>query len=138
MIALILEESCTGCNTCVTVCPTLVLAETARVPDIADLDACQTCYMCELHCPENAIYVGPDQFAVEAIDPAAAIASGQLGKVRRDHGWNQSDMPGHLDEYRLLGPLLNLGGEIAARRYAERQLRQDVRHAEQSEDAQRP
>jgi NAD-dependent dihydropyrimidine dehydrogenase PreA subunit len=30
-----------------------------RLVRIAYRDDCQTCFLCELDCPENAIYVGP-------------------------------------------------------------------------------
>ncbi len=123
MIALILDERCTACGACVEVCPTLVFdtapGQATQAPYIARPDACQTCYLCELYCPADAIYVAPDQFVQELVSPEAAIASGQLGRLRRDSGWDRSDMGADLDLYRLLGPLLNQGAEIAtARRLA--------------------
>lgn len=120
MIALILEERCDGCNTCADVCPTNVLDVTDTTPTIARLDACQTCYMCELYCAQDAIYVAPDQFAAEQVNRDAVLASGQLGQVRRDHGWDRPARSDHLDDYRLLGPLLNEGAETAVRRYQAR------------------
>lgn len=62
----------------------------------------QTCYMCELYCAQGAIYVAPDQFAVERVDREAVLASEQLGQVRRDHGWDRPTQSDHLDHYRLL------------------------------------
>jgi NAD-dependent dihydropyrimidine dehydrogenase PreA subunit len=120
VIALILEDRCNGCNICVEVCPTLVLDTTDDVPVIAHIDACQTCYMCEVYCPADAIYVAPDAHAVEHVTRDEALASGQLGRLRRDHGWDRPDEIGHLDDYRLLGPALNEGAEIAERRYSAR------------------
>lgn len=120
MIALILEDRCDGCNACVNVCPTDVLDASGAVPTIARIDACQTCYMCELYCTRDAIYVAPDQHARETVTREAVLASGQLGQVRRDHGWDRPGEPGLLDEYRKLGPLLNEGAEIAVRRWSER------------------
>jgi NAD-dependent dihydropyrimidine dehydrogenase PreA subunit len=117
MIAHIFEDLCDGCNSCVVTCPTHVLDPGAGVPVIARLDQCQTCYMCELHCPSDAIYVAPDQHVIESIDPEAIRASGHLGRIRHDHGWDRPDENGHLDRYRLLGPLLGEGGQTALRRY---------------------
>lgn len=115
MIAHIIEDGCTNCSQCVDVCPTFVLDPGAGAPVIARIDACQTCYMCEIYCPEDAIYVAPDQFAREA--PTLAEARAHLGRIRRDHGWDRPDQPGHLDAYRKLGPLLGEGVDIATRRY---------------------
>ncbi|MFT3968559.1 MAG: ferredoxin family protein [Sphingobium sp.] len=122
MIAHIFEELCDGCNSCVTICPTHVLDPGSPVPVIARLDQCQTCYMCELYCTSDAIYVAPDQHVVENIDPDIIRASGHLGRIRHDHGWDRAPDAGHrhLDDYRQLGPLLREGGETAARRYRER------------------
>ncbi len=118
MIAHIFEDLCDGCNSCVAVCPTHVLDPGAETPLIARLDQCQTCYMCEIYCESDAIYVAPDQHVVEVIDPEAIRASGHLGRIRHDHGWDRPKEDGHLDRYRLLGPLLGEGGATAARRFA--------------------
>lgn len=117
MIAHIFEDLCDGCNDCVAICPTHVLDAGENGPVIARLDQCQTCYMCELYCASDAIYVAPDQHIVETVDPVAIRASGHLGRIRRDHGWDRPEQDGHLDQYRLLGPLLQEGGETATRRY---------------------
>lgn len=117
MIAHIFEDLCDGCNNCVAICPSHVLDAGDGVPLIVRPDQCQTCYMCELYCASDAIYVGPDSHVAEIVDPEAIRASGHLGRIRRDHGWDRPDMAGHLDTYRLLGPLLQEGGETAERRY---------------------
>lgn len=117
MIAHIFDDLCDGCNSCVTVCPTRVLEAGDGTPVIARLDQCQTCYMCELYCTSDAIYVGPDAHVAEVVDPEAIRAAGHLGRVRRDHGWDSPDVTDQLNEYRLLGPLLQQGAETAARRY---------------------
>jgi NAD-dependent dihydropyrimidine dehydrogenase PreA subunit len=121
MIAHIFENRCTGCNDCVSVCPTHVLDPgDGMVPQIARIDQCQTCYMCELYCPADAIYVAPEASGPPILDAAAALAAGHVGRLRHDYGWNReaAEGEGHLRDFWRLGPLLREGAEIAARRYA--------------------
>ncbi len=62
-------ERCTGCGTCVENCPMDVLRldtgalkdETTPKAFIRYLRDCMTCYLCELECPEKAIYVAPER-----------------------------------------------------------------------------
>lgn len=90
MIELIFSDRCNGCSRCVTVCPSNVLAlDAAGVPRIADQAACQTCFMCELYCPGDALYVHPDCEHPVSLDPAQVLASGLLGQYRRDSGWDE-------------------------------------------------
>jgi NAD-dependent dihydropyrimidine dehydrogenase PreA subunit len=123
VIAHIFEELCNGCQACVTACPTHVFdaGPPGAPPVIARLDQCQTCFMCELYCPQDAIFVGPDQTGPQTIDAAAIKASGLLGQMRRDHLWDGAvgDLE-PLSEYWRLGPYLMEGAQIAAERYARR------------------
>lgn len=90
MIQLIVEDRCVGCNACVEVCPTNVLEAAANgAPLIARQDDCQTCFMCELYCPADAIFVDPDCDAPAPVDEASVVVSGLLGQYRRDSGWGE-------------------------------------------------
>jgi NAD-dependent dihydropyrimidine dehydrogenase PreA subunit len=100
MIEFIVSDRCTGCNICVTICPTNVLDAGAGMPAIGRKDDCQTCFMCELYCPHDAIYVAPDCEHSIAVDIPAIVESGLLGEFRRQHGWGEwADDPRYTNEH---------------------------------------
>ena len=59
MIEVIDAQRCTSCDICVNVCPTNVFDKTDGIPVIARQGDCQTCFLCELYCPEDALFVSP-------------------------------------------------------------------------------
>ncbi|MDQ0474458.1 4Fe-4S dicluster domain-containing protein [Labrys wisconsinensis] len=88
MIELVSAARCIRCDSCVDACPDHVFdAVPGGVPVIARLDDCQTCFLCELYCPVDALYVSPLKDDREKVDEAALIASGTLGSYRRALGW---------------------------------------------------
>ncbi|MDB5928480.1 MAG: ferredoxin family protein [Polaromonas sp.] len=88
MIELISASRCTGCNICVTACPTNVFdAVPGGPPVIARQGDCQTCFMCELYCPEDALFVAPNADGPVAVDEAALGQAALLGSYRRAVGW---------------------------------------------------
>jgi NAD-dependent dihydropyrimidine dehydrogenase PreA subunit len=105
MIEVIDTETCTSCNICVNVCPTNVFDKTDGVPVIARQSDCQTCFLCELYCPDDALFVSPYADAQQTIDVAALRQSGSLGSYRRAVGWTQetSDVRGQDRSYLLFG-----------------------------------
>jgi NAD-dependent dihydropyrimidine dehydrogenase PreA subunit len=92
MIEIVDASRCTGCNICVRVCPTNVfdaLPLPARgAPRIARQKDCQTCFMCELYCPEDALFVAPD--AVPCID--LEVDASLVGSYRRAVGWGRDGL----------------------------------------------
>lgn len=99
MIEILIESRCTGCNICVHVCPTNVFEpQPDRAPVIARQADCQTCYFCEVYCPEDALFVAPLASPVEPDSPlrneAAVIARGLVGSYRKDVGWRKGQVPG--------------------------------------------
>jgi len=94
MIEIVSASRCTGCNICVQACPTNVFeAVPGGIPRIARQDDCQTCFMCELYCPEDALYVAPQADRPEAVEEAVAEAQGLLGSYRRSIGWGRGRAP---------------------------------------------
>lgn len=60
MIKFVSEDRCIKCNLCVRVCPTDVFDKVSdSIPIIARQEDCQTCFICELYCPVDALYVSP-------------------------------------------------------------------------------
>jgi NAD-dependent dihydropyrimidine dehydrogenase PreA subunit len=109
MIEFVVDDRCTGCGTCVTACPTNVFDFTeAGVPVIARQADCQTCYMCELYCEADALFVASDAHGPEPVDQAAIVASGLLGQFRRDSGWHEwADDPRYENRHWLMGEVFS-------------------------------
>ena len=49
---------CKGCGICVAFCPMKVLTVENDKVKVVDIDKCTQCGMCELRCPDYAIYLG--------------------------------------------------------------------------------
>ena len=50
-------EKCTGCGTCVDVCPVEVYELVDEKSAAVNVDECLVCRVCETECPESAIEV---------------------------------------------------------------------------------
>lgn len=103
MIELIDIERCTRCNICIRVCPTDVFDQVpGGPPAIARQDSCQTCFMCEVHCPDDAMYVAPLRDPAPAgsvhSDLPALKAGGYLGSYRHRLGWGPDRRPPTTDD----------------------------------------
>jgi NAD-dependent dihydropyrimidine dehydrogenase PreA subunit len=98
MIELVSHERCITCQACVAACPENVFDKVPhRPPVIARPDDCQTCFLCELYCPVDALYVSPLADAHERVDEQELITAGLLGSFRRAMGWS-SGRPGGTDK----------------------------------------
>lgn len=92
MIELVLDDRCTGCGDCAKVCPTHVFDLQGQRPVIARQDDCQTCFLCELYCSADALYVAPDcESPTPGLDAGALAAQGLIGQFRKHSGWGEWD-----------------------------------------------
>lgn len=55
---IIKPELCKGCKICVAFCPKQVLAMENEKVKAVDIEKCIKCGLCELRCPDYAIYLG--------------------------------------------------------------------------------
>ena len=87
MIELVSEARCITYNKCVQVCPMKVFDAVKDAPPIiARQEDCQTCFMCELYCPADALYVAPDSARAAPVSEQRLVADGLLGSYRQN-GW---------------------------------------------------
>jgi Pyruvate/2-oxoacid:ferredoxin oxidoreductase delta subunit len=69
------------------VCPTHVSDKTDGISVIARQNDCQTCFLCELYCPEDALYVSRFADETQPIDVIALQRMTAMGSYRRAVGW---------------------------------------------------
>lgn len=94
VIEVISAARCVECNQCVSVCPTNVFERVEDgIPVIARQSDCQTCFMCELYCPVDALYVAPDSEKVIGVTEAGLQEQGLLGGYREKVGWGKGRQP---------------------------------------------
>lgn len=100
MIEVISESKCIACNQCVSVCPTNVFDRVADgIPVIARQSDCQTCFMCELYCPVDALYVAPESESVIGVMESELSEQGLMGGYREKVGWGKGRKPVASHEY---------------------------------------
>jgi NAD-dependent dihydropyrimidine dehydrogenase PreA subunit len=68
------SEKCTGCGTCLLVCPHAVFVRRNGKVGIQDRDACMECGACAKNCPAEAITVQ------SGVGCAAAVINSALGR----------------------------------------------------------
>lgn len=91
MIEILSEDRCINCNLCVSVCPTNVFdrSRMGGAPSIARQSDCQTCFMCELYCPVDALYVTLLAEQTAEVDEQHLINHHLLGSYREAVGWGK-------------------------------------------------
>jgi NAD-dependent dihydropyrimidine dehydrogenase PreA subunit len=89
MIEVIDAQRCTSCDICVNICPTNVFDKTDGIPVIARQNDCQTCFLCELYCPEDALFVSPFADIPQNVDLETLRQNALLGSYRRAVGWTE-------------------------------------------------
>ena len=95
MIELVSDSRCVGCDICVKVCPTNVFeAVSGQAPVIARQEDCQTCFMCELYCPTDALFVAPEADGNVQVSEDELAQRGALGSYRAAIGWGPGRTPG--------------------------------------------
>ena len=107
MIEVISGSRCIDCDICVDVCPTNVFdAVENGHPVIARQSDCQTCFMCELYCPTDALFVAPEADETVVVREQTLADSGLLGSYRAAIGWGEGRSPGARNDqsFRLLPP----------------------------------
>ena len=95
MIEVVSADRCITCDICVRVCPANVFDRVGRkaVPVIARQTDCQTCFLCEIYCPTDALYVAPCAEGPTRVTEADVEAAGLFGSYARALGW-QRGKPG--------------------------------------------
>jgi NAD-dependent dihydropyrimidine dehydrogenase PreA subunit len=103
VIEVLSGERCIDCNICVRACPTDVFdAVEGGHPVIARQDDCQTCFLCEAYCPGAPIFVAPTVAPAPVGSPFRdeqhLVATGLLGRYRRELGWTAGVAPKAADD----------------------------------------
>jgi NAD-dependent dihydropyrimidine dehydrogenase PreA subunit len=88
MIDWISRSRCIDCDVCIRVCPNDVFAkESDGVAVIARPEDCHTCFLCELYCPVDAIYVAPTDTGIPTQDEPSFAHDLYLGSYAHASGW---------------------------------------------------
>jgi len=100
MIEIVSPTRCIECNICVAACPENVFdAVEDSIPVIARKEDCQTCSLCELYCPADALYVSPLRDRDDPVDEADLVTRGLMGSFARAMGWENAKPRGtHTDK----------------------------------------
>ena len=99
MIEIVSDSRCIACDICVKACPANVFdGGPGKVPVIARQDDCQTCYLCEIYCPTDALFVAPNAERPTGITEAEVDRRGLFGSYARALGWRRGKAFGTEDD----------------------------------------
>lgn len=94
MIEIVSASRCVECDICVRVCPANVFDATDGVPVIARQDDCQTCFLCEIYCPTDALYVAERADGPLSISEREVEEHDLFGSYSRALGWKRGKPDG--------------------------------------------
>jgi NAD-dependent dihydropyrimidine dehydrogenase PreA subunit len=95
MIEVVSDDRCIRCDICVRVCPANVFDKDGDgLPVIARQEDCQTCFLCEIYCPTDALYVAERASGPTGITEAEVAARGLFGSYARALGWSRGQAGG--------------------------------------------
>ena len=95
MIEVVSARRCIECDICVKVCPANVFDATENgAPVIARQNDCQTCFLCEIYCPTDALYVAQMAEEPTGITEEEVEARGLFGSYARALGWSRGKAGG--------------------------------------------
>lgn len=98
MIEIVSERRCIECDICVRACPANVFDAVPDAPPVIARQAdCQTCFMCEIYCPTDALYVAPNAETATGVGEGEIEAAGLFGSYARALGWRRGK-PGGTDK----------------------------------------
>lgn len=90
MIEVISDDRCIRCDICVRICPANVFAKDGQgLPVIARQDDCQTCYLCEIYCPTDALFVAHAADGPIGVTAQWVEDRGLWGSYARGLGWSK-------------------------------------------------
>lgn len=94
MIELVSLSRCVRCDLCFGVCPMDVFDRAEDgLPVIARKADCQTCFLCEAHCPTDALYVAAERRPAPTPSEAELAERQLLGSYRARLGWGKGRRP---------------------------------------------
>lgn len=98
MIEIVSHSRCIACDICVKACPANVFDPVLEAPPVIARKAdCQTCFLCEIYCPTDALYVAPNAEGPTSVTEVEIEATGLFGSYARALGWKRG-RPGGTDK----------------------------------------